>query len=126
MVQNIVGYTGSRLYYDFYSLNDSQKLIESVFTNADHLPDFRLRFWIKRAWLVCSMFIRAFNVYCVYRINSIIYRSPIISNCPANKANVVAPITASLCRHLCALLTARWNTIKSFDEDGEVTEEELL
>lgn len=49
-VQNIVGLVGSRLYYDFYSLPDSQSLIESAFANANYIPDFRLRFWIKRAW----------------------------------------------------------------------------
>jgi hypothetical protein len=52
MVQNIVGLCGSKLYYDFYALPDSQKLIEAAFTSADRLPDHRLRFWIKRAWLV--------------------------------------------------------------------------
>lgn len=50
MVQNIVGLCGSKLHHDFYALQDSQKLIESAFSNADRLPDHRVRFWIKRAW----------------------------------------------------------------------------
>lgn len=50
LVQNIVGLAGSRLYHDFYGLADAQKLIECTFANADMIPDFRLRFWIKRAW----------------------------------------------------------------------------
>lgn len=49
-----------------------------------------------------------------------------ISNCPANRASVITPITASLCRHMHALLTARWNIIKSFDDDQDVTEEEMF
>ncbi|KAI6191517.1 Exportin-5 [Aphelenchoides bicaudatus] len=102
LVQNIVGLVGSKLHHNFYDLADSQKLIECAFSNADHIPDFRLRFWIKRAW------------------------SPLISSCPASRASVVIPITASLCRHMHALLTSRWNIIKSFDEDDVVTEEEMF
>jgi hypothetical protein len=54
LVQNIVGAVGNRLHHDFYSLSDSQKLIECAFVGADQIPDFRLRFWIKRAWYVAE------------------------------------------------------------------------
>ena len=49
-VQNIVGLVGVRFGRDFYALEDANALVEAAFLNADMLPDYRLRYWIKRAW----------------------------------------------------------------------------
>ncbi|KAI6244084.1 Exportin-5 [Aphelenchoides fujianensis] len=98
-VQNIIGQVGQRLAADFYKLDDAPALVESAFLNAEYLPDFRLRFWLKRAW------------------------SRLITGCPAERAQVIAPITALLSQHMHSVLTNRW---MAMENDTEVAEEELF
>lgn len=51
-VQAIVGYVGSKLYRDFYSLPNASELMMATMLSIEHVPDFRVRFWVKRGWSV--------------------------------------------------------------------------
>lgn len=101
-VQTIIGHVGAKMSASFYSLPDAAELVQGTFLNANYVPDYRLRFWIKRAW------------------------TKVICNCPADKVNVVAPVIAALTQHMKGLLEQRWDVVNELDQDGEVTEEELL
>ncbi|CAD5235033.1 unnamed protein product [Bursaphelenchus xylophilus] len=101
-VQNIIGLTGNKMSRDFYSLSDASSLIQSVFINAECVPDYRLRYWVKRAW------------------------SHIICHCPAERVGVVTQIACAVFQHIQGLLTDRWAIVTTLDQDGDVTEEELL
>ncbi|CAD5227458.1 unnamed protein product [Bursaphelenchus okinawaensis] len=101
-VQNIVGLTGQKMSRNFYSLPDASSMIQSVFINADCVPDYRLRYWVKRAW------------------------SHIICHCPADNVAVVEQIASGVFQHMRNLLSERWAIVATLDQDGDVTEEELL
>ncbi|KAI6209644.1 Exportin-5 [Aphelenchoides besseyi] len=103
IVQNIIGQVGQRLGAEFYKLEDASSLVEAAFLNAEYLPDFRLRFWLKRAW------------------------SRLITGCPAERVEVIAPITALLSQHMYTVLTNRWTAIENIDMDStEVGDNELF
>lgn len=95
-VQNVVGLCGAKLSRDFYALPDASALVLSVFRNADSVPDYRLRYWLKRGW------------------------SRLVSSCPAEQAAVVTPVVCALTRHMQELLTSRWAAVENLD-DGRWT-----
>ncbi len=87
-LQTIIGLCIVRFGVQFYSLTESSHLIDCTYATIDHVPDYRLRFWIKRVW----------NVVCA-------------SNIPSAYIDLILPMIAKVTAHMLKLLGDRWNQI---------------
>ncbi|KAK7104837.1 exportin-5-like [Littorina saxatilis] len=93
---HILGNAGQCLGHEFYSWpNLGQVLVESVFRQMEHLPDYRLK-----------PVIRA-------------YMKPYISNCPKQYyMTAVVPVLCALCPSIYQRLSAKWVHINQRFEEG--------
>jgi hypothetical protein len=101
-VQSIVGYIGTKLRFDFYSMPNVTEMMLSTTYSIETIPDFRVRFWIKRTW------------------------SRLFLSCPVEKSSTIIPLMTTFSRHMYSLVTTRWNDVEKVDYDGEPSEEELF
>jgi exportin-5 len=100
MIQSIIGLCGSKLFFDFYSLQNIQTFFRSLVMDLDLIIDFRLRYWIRRTW------------------------KPLIRSCPTPK--IIIPFATTVIQHMQQRLENRWQTIKNVDYDEEQTKEEIF
>lgn len=50
LVQDLLGQLGARLYRDFYDIPNTSEMLMCTLYSIEHVPDYRIRFWIRRTW----------------------------------------------------------------------------
>ncbi|KAE8600179.1 hypothetical protein XENTR_v10013121 [Xenopus tropicalis] len=100
----ILGHCGPSMPHEFYSVPDlASRLLSSVFTNADNVPDYRLR-------LILRVLVK-----------------PLILSCPAEKyESLVCPILGPLIIYLYQRLSQKWLSInqRTVVSEEDYTEED--
>uniref|UniRef100_A0A914MXI5 Exportin-5 C-terminal domain-containing protein n=1 Tax=Meloidogyne incognita TaxID=6306 RepID=A0A914MXI5_MELIC len=104
LIQSILGLFFFKFPLNIYSINNSTELITGTLYAIDNVPNFRLRFWLRRAW------------------------SRIITSCPEQYSNTIIPLVTRLSFHLQKRLVEQWSLIKQTQttDEYEPTEEELI
>ncbi|CAB3377710.1 Hypothetical predicted protein [Cloeon dipterum] len=93
----ILGAAGVSFGHDFYSIPMlSENLVLSVFTDLDHVPDYRLRSLIRP-------FLKSF-----------------ISCCPSSYYEILKPLLSAICPYMYQRLTNKWQHIASLYDNGEI------
>ncbi|KAL3096921.1 hypothetical protein niasHS_002637 [Heterodera schachtii] len=105
LTQSIVGLICARFSRDFYAISDAAEAIGRVHVGIEYVPNFRIRFWIKRTW------------------------SRIVCSCPADRSQIVLAFLKRVTKHMQKRLVEQWELVKarqSPDEETEPTEEEMV
>nr|CAD2138907.1 unnamed protein product [Meloidogyne enterolobii] len=104
LIQSILGLFFFKFPLNIYSINNSTELITGTLYAIENVPNFRLRFWLRRAW------------------------SRIITSCPEQYSNTIIPLVTRLSFHLQKRLVEQWLLIKQTQttDEYEPTEEELI
>lgn len=106
ITHSIIGLLGSKYASEFYAQVISSELASGTLESIEYLPDFRLRIWIRKAWLGKKV---------VTEILNTIFRKPLICSCPAKHAAMIVPFLTMFTTHLHGLLKKRWEAVESVD-----------
>ncbi|GMT03731.1 hypothetical protein PENTCL1PPCAC_25905 [Pristionchus entomophagus] len=101
-LQSIISICASKYSPIFYSLPSLPSILADCTANLENLPDFRVRYWLKKAWptLLCCA--------------------------PTSHLPATLPLLAAIVEHCQRRLERVWAQVSTIDYDSEPTEEQLF
>ncbi|GMR33094.1 hypothetical protein PMAYCL1PPCAC_03289 [Pristionchus mayeri] len=100
--QSIISICASKFSSIFYSLPSLQSILADCTANLERLPDFRVRYWLKKAWqtlVICA---------------------------PSSALPTIFPFLSTIVEHCQRRSERVWAQVSTIDYDSEPTEDELF